>query len=127
MTTAEYAEFILQVKKESSLTQEVDEAAAYEVGQLLSGVFVYPLYAALWVRNFDMETTTQHLESLYDSENYFGLIYFVFILANAADVIVPAPFSEMSARDTLLPFLAAAIIEDWLEYHDACTPSEVLD
>ena len=116
MTANEYIEIILQVKKKLPKQQLNDETAAYEAAQLLSGSLIYPLYDALWVRNFDMDTITQHLESLYDSKNHFGLIYFVFILAEAADVMVPFLFTEMSANEMLIPILSAAIIEDWLEH-----------
>jgi len=117
MTTTEYVQFILEVRKETPLSPPIGETAAYEAGQLISGSFMPLLYEALWVRAFDMETVTQHLEDLYDREDHFGLIYFVFILANAADVIFPALFSAMSATNTLASMLSAAIIEDWLEYH----------
>jgi len=116
MTTNEYAEFILQVKKEAALPRAVDETAAYEAAQLLSGSFTYLLYEALWMNNFDMETITQHLNNLHDSENHFGLVYFIFILANAVEFVVPVQFTEMSANDALVPFLSASIIEDWLDY-----------
>ena len=110
MTTAEYAQFILQVKAEATLRPVADEAAAYEVGQLLSSSFIYLLYGALWVRDFDMGAVTQHLESLYDEESYLGMVYFIFILANAADTPVPVLFSEMSANAAFVPVLASAII-----------------
>jgi len=116
MTTNEYAQFILQVKKEITPPHLIDEAAAYEAAQLVSGSFTYLLYEALWMNDFDMDTITQHLESLYDRENHFGLVYFIFILANAAEFIIPVQFTEMSANDALVPVLSAAIIEDWLEY-----------
>lgn len=116
MTSHEYVEFILQVRKEKSPNKEVDDAAVYEVAQLLSGNFTYLLYEALWMNHFEMDPITQHLESLHDSKNHFGLVYFVFILANAVDFTIPTLFIEMSGQDELVPFLSAAIIEDWLEY-----------
>ena len=124
MTTNEYAGFVLQMKKEASPPQAIDETAAYEAAQLFSGSFTYLLYEALWMNFFDMETITRHLDSLYESENHFGLIYFIFILANAVEFIVPVLFTEMSANDVLVPFLSAAIIEDWVEYADANEATE---
>jgi len=124
MTTSEYAQTILEVQKELPTTKTVDEAAAYETAQLFSGSFTYPLYEALWENHYDMGAVTKRLESLHDSENHFGLIYFIFILANAVDFIIPVQFSEMSAYDGLVPFLSAAIIEDWLEYDANCEPTE---
>ena len=124
MTTNEYAQIILEVQKVPPSTEKIDESAAYEAAQLFSGSFTYTLYEALWENHYDMEAVTMRLESLHDSGNHFGLIYFVFILANAVDFIVPVQFSEMSANDRLVPFLSAAIIEDWLEYDADCEPSE---
>jgi hypothetical protein len=116
MTANEYASQILQMKKGKSLSQTVDEPAVCEAAQLFSGSFTYPLYEALWVNDFDMDSITQHLEYLYDSENHYGMVYFIFILANAVEFTVPILFTEISANDTLVPFLSAAIIEDWLDY-----------
>ena len=116
MTTYEYAQFILQIKKEAYPPKLIDESAAYETAQLFSGSFTCLLYEALWINDFDMDTITQHLESLYDGNNHFGLIYFIFILANAVEFIIPVQFSEISANEALVPVLSAVIIEDWLEY-----------
>ena len=116
MTSIEYAQFILKIKKETIQWKMIDETTAYEVSQLFSGTFTYLLYEALWISDFDMDTITRHLEILYDSNNHFGMIYFIFILANAAEFTIPVQFSEMSANEAIIPFLTAAIIEDWLEY-----------
>lgn len=116
MTPNEYVQIILQEKKGESPPKTVDEAAAYEVAQLLSGNFTYLLYESLWMNHFEMDSITQHLENLYDSKNHFGLVYFIFILTNAVDFAMPAQFVEMSGQDKLIPFLSAAIIEDWLDY-----------
>ena len=124
MTPHEYIQFVLEVKKETSVPRAVDEAAAYDAAQLISGSFTYPLYEALWRNDFDMESITQHLESLYDNNNHFGFVYFIFMLANAAAFIIPAKFTEISATDALVPFLSAAIIEDWLEYDAASEATE---
>jgi hypothetical protein len=124
MTTNEYVQFVLEVKKETSAQQAVDEAAACEAARLVSGGFTFPLFEALWMNDFDVNSITQHLESLYDSENYFGLVYFTFILANAAKFTVPAKFTEMSATDVLVPYLSAEIIEDWLEYYNTYEATE---
>ena len=117
MTTGEYAQFILQVKTEKNIIKKIDEISVSEVAQLLSGSFTYLLHQALWVNYFDMDAITHHLESLYDSKNYFGLVYFIFILANAVEFTIPVEFTAMSAEDTSVVILSAAIIEDWLDYH----------
>ena len=125
MTTYEYAQFILQVKKETPLPYpQLNGNTAYEAAQLISGSFIYTLCEALWTNFFDMDTITQHLESLYDSNNHFGLVYFIFILANTVECSVPAQFTEISANDTLVPILSAAVIEDWLEYTASIEPTE---
>jgi hypothetical protein len=116
MTTTEYIQSVLQIKKDTPSLQSIDEAPAYEAAQLISGSFTYPLYEELWANFFDMDAVTEHLENLYDSGNYFGMIYFTFMLANAVEFIIPIEFTEMSAKDAFVPVLAAAIIEDWLEY-----------
>ena len=71
-----------------------------------------------------MNAITRHLENMYDSENHFGLVYLIFILANAVESSVPAQFTEMSANDSLVPILSAAILEDWLEYDSTCEETE---
>jgi len=123
MTTSEYVEFLIQAKRELQQTQAVDEEAAKEAARLLSGSMVYPLYGALWQYFYDMEAITEHLESLYDSENHIGLIYFILILADSVELTLPLPFYIMSTNGNLMPILSSAIIEDWLEYD---TASEVL-
>ena len=125
MTTNEFAECILQVRK-SQPPEAKDEAAAYEAAQLVSGSFTYPLYGALWQNGFVMEDITEHLEAMYDSGNHLGFLYFIFILSDAVDFVLPLPFSEMSAIDALVPALSAAIIEDWLEY-DVTSSVEVIE
>jgi len=127
MTTNEYAQLILEVQKELAALKPVDETAACEAAQLISGSFTYTLYEALWENFFDMEAITQRLENLYDGGDHCGFAYFIFILANAVDFIVPVQFSEMSANDGLVPFLSAAIIEDWLDYDASCEPTEYED
>jgi len=126
MTTNEFAECLLQMKKEGQEPKTKDEAAMYEAAQLVSGSLVFPLYGTLWQYHFDMETITKHLEAMYDSGNHFGLVYFIFILADAAEYTLPRTFSEMSAIDTLVPILSAAIIEDWLDY-DANSEVEIIE
>jgi len=116
MTTYEYVEFILQSRNETSQPPKIDEAAVYETAQLVSGSFTYQLYETLWMNDFNMDAITDHLESLYDSGNHYGLVYFVFILANATDFIIPVLFSEMSVDELHVSCLSAAIIEDWFEY-----------
>ena len=125
MTTNEFAECILQVRK-SQPPETKDEAAAYDAAQIVSGSFVYPLYGALWQNGYEMDAVTEHLETMYDSGNHLGFLYFIFILSDAVDFVLPLPFSEMSAIDAHVPILAAAIIDDWLEY-DATSSVEVIE
>jgi len=67
-----------------------------------------------------MDSISQHLESMCDNENHFGLVYFIVILAEAVDFLLPIQFAEVSANDTFIPILSAAIIDDWLEYDNTC-------
>ena len=126
MTTNEYLDCLLEVKRETQEPKAIDEAAAYEAAQLVSGSFVYPLYGMLWQYDLDMEVITEHLEALYDSGNHFGLVYFIFILSDAVNYVLLRTFSEMSATDVIVPILSAAIIEDWLEY-DATSGVDVIE
>jgi len=115
MTTYEFIDCILNIKKEKNKTKIENETQANEVATLISGQFIIPLFFKLQENDYDMITIKQHLESLYDNENHFGLVYFIFILANAADVIVPHIFNEMCANDVFVPILSGAIIDDWLD------------
>ena len=124
MTTSEYVLTILQVKNDTRKIETKDEASVYEIAQLVSGSFTSPLYEVLWENFYDMDSITEHLESMYDSENHFGVVYFTFILANAVDFLIPIQFTEMSANKSLVPILSAAIIEDWLEYDSTCEATE---
>ena len=125
MTTYEYIESVLELKREGRQTKIIDESAAYEAASLASACFTYPLYEMLWTNFFDMETLMKHMEYLYDSKNYYGLIYFMFILADAVDYSIPIQLTEMSANDALIPALAAAIIEDWFEYDGSGEVTEI--
>jgi hypothetical protein len=124
MTTTEYVQSVLQIKKDAPSPKEIDEASAYSAAQLISGSFTYPLFEELWANFFDMESITDHLESLYDNGDHFGLVYFIFIMAHAVDFIIPIEFTEMGAKDAYVPVLAAAIIDDWLEYADSFEATE---
>ena len=124
MTSNEYIQAILQERKETCSLKTTNESSAYEVAQLISGSFIIPLYEVLWENFFDMAIITQQLEKMHDSEDHYGLVYFTFILANAVDLTIPYQFTEMSANDSLVPILSAAIIEDWLEYDAVCEATE---
>ena len=124
MTATDYIQTILQIKKEEDTAQSINESTAYEAAQLISGSFTYPLYEELWKNFFEMDEITSRLENLYDSGNHFGVVYFVFILANAVDYSIPVEFAEMSAKTVFVPYLSAAIIDDWLDYDGSCEATE---
>ena len=113
---SEYIECVLQVKKEKEYHKISDKAALTEMTQLISGSFVSPLYGALWQNGFDVDTITEHFETLHQNEDFFGIIYFVFILSDAVDFVLPPLFSEVSVDDVGVQILSAAIVEDWFEY-----------
>ena len=95
-----------------------DEAATNEVAQLISGSIVYQLYELLVANDFDMESLKEHLEKLYDTQNHFGFVYFIVLLAEAADISLTDQFYKMAADSALVPYLSAALIEDWLDFHE---------
>ena len=116
MTTHEFSQFILN-NKNKSLAMPIDESAAKEVAQLISGSLIYRLYENLIANDYDMDIMTEHMEMLFDTENHFALLYFVFILCNAVDEELPEQFEHMTTNVNLVPYLSAAIIEDWLDFN----------
>ncbi len=116
MTTHEFAQFVLGGGAQSP-AEPLDEAAAKEVAQLVSGSLIYRLYESLITSGYDMDEATQHLEMLYDSGNHFGLLYFVFMLTDAMNEALPAQFAELTANCATAPYLASALMEDWLDFH----------
>jgi len=116
MNTHGFSQYVLNNKVQSPETP-IDEAAAKEVAQLISGSLVYRLYENLIVNDYDMDAVTEHLEMLCDTQNHFGLLYFVFILCDATNEALPERFENMTANIDLVPYLSAAIIEDWLDFH----------
>jgi hypothetical protein len=116
MTTHEFAQFILGMRAQSP-AEVVDETAIQEVAQLVSGSLIYRLYESLIVNDYDMDELTEHLEMLCDTQNPFGLLYFVFMLTDATNTALPAQFAELTANRTTAPYLASALIEDWLDFH----------
>jgi hypothetical protein len=113
MTTSEYVRYLFQ--KQATTEKIIDEAAVYEAASLASGSFLYKLYEMLWLNDLDMESLTDHLESLYDRKEYHGFLYLLVILAESVSVTLPAQFYEFSSRELAIPILSAAIIEDWLD------------
>ena len=116
MTTHGFTQFLLK-DREQSQAELIDEAAAKDVAQLISGSLVYRLYESLVTNDYDMDAVTGHLEMLFDTENHFALIYFAFMLCDATNEALPERFEGMAADPFLIPYLSAAIIEDWLDFH----------
>ena len=114
MTANEYIELFLLSKTEN-MSAQVDEKAAIEVSDLISGSFVYSLFESMEQAEFEIESLTQHLEELYDTENFYGIIYFIMLLSDATGLILPKEFYVLSLRTELVSILSSAIIEDWLE------------
>jgi len=118
----EYIERLLQVKSlgksEDGITpSEVAwESVAFEAAQMVSGSFTYRLYESLWLSDNPIEAITSHLEAMYDKSDFHGFIYFLILLADSIDFTFPVQFYEMSMQDKMIPFLSAAVIEDWLAY-----------
>ena len=116
MTTLGFSHCILKNIAQSPADQ-IDEAAAKEVAQLISGSLIYRLYENLIRSDYDMDAATEHLEMLCETENHIALLYFVFILCDAVNVDLPERYEGMTANPSLAPYLSAAIIEDWLDFH----------
>ena len=114
MTANEYIELFLMSKTET-VSGQADEGTASEVADLVSGSFVYSLFEFVFNAGLETDALTQHLEELYDSANYCGIIYFIMILADATGYYLPKEFYMMSVKNELAHILSAAIIEDWLE------------
>ena len=96
----------------------IDEDAVKEVVQLISGSLIYRLYEALHANDYDLHSVTAHFEMLYDSKNYFGFVYYILMLAESVDVELPERFVETIVIASHVPYLSAALIEDWLEYDE---------
>jgi hypothetical protein len=116
MTTHGFTQFVLNNRVQSP-AEAIDEAAVRDVAQLISGSLIYRLYESLIENDYDMDALTEHLEMLFDTENHFGLLYFVFILSDATEESLPEKFEGMTANPSLVPYLSGAIIEDWLDFH----------
>jgi len=114
MTTNEYIEMFLMSRTEA-MPNKVDEETAIEISQLVSGSFVYPLFESVTQAEYDTNAIIQHLEDLYDSANYFGFIYFIMFLAETTGCILPSELYILSLKNDMVPILAAAIIDDWLD------------
>jgi len=116
MNTHAFTQFVLSGSAQSP-AEPTDEAAAKEVAQLVSGSLIYRLYENLSNNDYDTDEVTDHLEMLSDTGNHFGLLYFVFMLADVVNEALPAQFVELTANCATAPYLASAIIEDWLDFH----------
>jgi hypothetical protein len=119
MTITEYVQNIIDENQNGTVSENVQEDSAIETAQLLSGSFIYPLYGALWTEFYEMDSICTQLCKLYWSDNHYGFVYFIALLANAVDFDIPPIFSQMSANDKLISTLSSAVLEDWLEYHEA--------
>ena len=117
MTTREFPRFIIDFGDKNP-KETIDEKAVKEIAQLISGSLIYRLYEAACTNDYDLSIITSHLEMLYDSENHYGLIYFIFMLADSTDTELPERFDEFAVTAALVPYLSAALMEDWLDYNE---------
>jgi hypothetical protein len=116
MTNHEFVRLILDTGAQSP-AKPTDETAAKDTAQLVSGNLVYRLYEGLITNDYDMDEVTEHLEMLSATGNHFGLLYFVFMLTDAVNETLPARFAELAANRATAPYLASALMEDWLDFH----------
>lgn len=117
MTAQEFTRYAADFG-ERKISPVKDETAANEAAQLISGSLVYRLYEAICANDYNLQTVTAHLEMLYDSGNHFGLVYYIFMLADGTNVGLPERFAEFAVTASLVPYLSAALIEDWLDFHE---------
>ncbi len=119
MNTHAFTQYVLDAGKQISI-ESADEAAAKEVAQLVSGNLIYRLYERLVVYDYNMNELTDRLEMLSDTESSFGLLYYIFMLTDVVSDELPAQFFGMTANHAIAPYLASALIEDWLDFHGDC-------
>ena len=111
MNTNEFTYFMPNHRSQPP-AEPIDEAAAKDVAHLICGSLIYRLYESLIAHEYDVEAVTKHLEMLNDTNNNYGLLYFVYILCNSTDEALSDRFEGMTANPLLVPYLSAAIIED---------------
>lgn len=89
----------------------------------MTGSFVYNIYELLWLNDLSVPTITAHLQKLYDSKENSALLYFVVLLSNAIEFVLPSEFFKMSVKEQIVPILSTAFIDDWLDVDNvAATP-----
>jgi len=115
MTALEFSKLAIQNNINS---QQINETAAKELAQFISGSMVYQLYELLAANDFEMKAVKEHLETLYDTQNHFGFIYFIVLLSEAVELYLSDQFFNMATDNALVPILSAAFIEDWLDFHE---------
>jgi len=116
MNTQEFSRFLSE-NRSGTTAKQFDEAAVKEIAQLVSGSLVYRLYEHLLFNDFAIDAVTEHLEMLYNTQNHFALLYYVFLLCDGVEVAVPEQYHDMTANAAYVPYLSTAIIEDWLDFH----------
>ena len=116
MTSREFARYVAEFG--DNKIRAVDEESAKEIAQLISGSLVYRLYEAICSNDYNPHAVTAHLEMLYDSGNHFGLVYYILMLAESSEVELPERFTEFAVTASHVPYLSAALIEDWLDYNE---------
>jgi len=114
MKANEFIKFILSVRNEIPQTI-IDESAAYSMAQITSAGFIHKLCEQLRANDFDVGTITAHIEDMHDSENHFGVIYFLFLIADCVDFELPLQFAQLATNDLCVPILSSVLIEDLLE------------
>ena len=114
MKTNEFIKFILAVRNDIP-QKDIDEETAHSMAQITSAGFIHKLCEQLRRNDFDVEAVTAHIEDMYDNENHFGVIYFLFLLASCVDFELPIQFAQLATNDLCVPILSGVLIEDLLE------------
>ncbi|MDR1892200.1 MAG: hypothetical protein LBQ48_04260 [Oscillospiraceae bacterium] len=117
MTKEELSRFITTVG-DSGATRKLYEEAVKEVAGLISGCLVFRLCRAIRSSGHHPHAITAHLEMLWGNNNHFGLVYFIALLAGGTGTDLPGQFVEFAAAESFVPYLAAALMDDWLDCHE---------
>ncbi len=117
MTNQEYLTYILGGDFHEQQIP-LDDDATKELAGLVSGSFIYRLYEKLVIHEYSIPAITSHLEMLNDTGNYFGLLYFMFMLSETVDEPLPPQYADLTTNHHTAPFLASALFEDWVDYDE---------
>ncbi|MDR1001987.1 MAG: hypothetical protein LBL82_01770 [Oscillospiraceae bacterium] len=116
MTNYEFTQLLLSKPTDERITAS-EENDVKEIATLISGNLVYRLYENLIKQDYEMNSLTEYIEMLSDSKNAFGIVYLFYMLSDAVCVTLPEQFADFAGKVPYVPYLAAALVDDWLDFH----------